>query len=107
MEGDLVRGHLDLLVLAILAAGPLHGYGLVEELRRRSQGTLELPEGTVYPALYRLERQGLVGSYWSAGAPRRRRLYELRPAGRAALGQKRKAWQDVMTAINTVIGDTA
>jgi DNA-binding PadR family transcriptional regulator len=106
MEGDLVRGHLDLMLLAVLSAGPLHGYGLVEELRRRSLGMLELPEGTVYPALYRLERQGLIGSYWSSDAPRRRRVYQLRAAGHAALGHKRKAWRDVMAAINTVIGDT-
>ena len=105
MERDLVRGHLDLMLLAVLSAGALHGYGLVEELRRRSLGSLDLPEGTVYPALYRLERQGLIGSYWSTDTPRRRRMYRLRTAGRAALGQKRESWRDVMTTINAVIGD--
>src|SRR5262245_29128409 len=107
MERDLVRGHLDLMLLAVLAGGPAHGYGLVEELRRRSLGSLDLPEGTIYPALYRLERQGLIGSYWSSDTPRRRRMYRLRTAGRAALGHKRQAWQDVMTAINAVIGDVS
>jgi len=80
---------------------------VVEELRRRSLGRLELPEGTVYPALYRLERQGLISSHWSSDAPRRRRMYQLRATGHAALGQKRKAWQDAMAAINTVIADSA
>ena len=107
MERDLVRGHLDLMLLAVLARGPAHGYGLVEELRRRSLGSLDLPEGTIYPALYRLERQGLIGSYWSSDTPRRRRMYRLRTAGSVALGHKRQAWQDVMTAINAVIGDVS
>jgi DNA-binding PadR family transcriptional regulator len=107
MEGDLVRGHLDLMLLAVLSAGPMHGYGLVEELRRRSLGSLDLAEGTVYPALYRLERQGLIGSYWSTDTPRRRRVYRIRTAGRVALGHKRQSWRDVMTAINAVIGDAS
>jgi PadR family transcriptional regulator, regulatory protein PadR len=105
MEGDLVRGHLDLMVLAVLADGPLHGYGLVEELRRRSLGSLDLPEGTVYPALYRLERQGLIGSSWSSDAPRRRRVYRLRPGGRAALARERSMWRDVVAVVNAVIGE--
>lgn len=104
MERDLVRGHLDLMLLAVLSAGPMHGYGLVEELRRRSLGSLELPEGTVYPALYRLERQGLIASYWASEAPRRRRVYRLRAAGRAALRRKRESWEEVMSVINAVIG---
>jgi DNA-binding PadR family transcriptional regulator len=105
MEGDLVRGHLDLMLLAVLADGPLHGYGLVEVLRRRSLGSLDLPEGTVYPALYRLERRGLIGSSWSSDPPRRRRVYRLRPGGRVALAQERGTWRDVVTVINAVIGE--
>jgi PadR family transcriptional regulator, regulatory protein PadR len=105
MEGDLVRGHLDLMLLAVLSEGSLHGYGLVEELRRRSGGSLDLPEGTVYPALYRLERRGLIGSHWSADAPRRRRVYRLQAAGHAALASERKSWQDIVGAVNAVIGE--
>ncbi len=92
------------MLLAVLATGPMHGYGLLEELRRRSLGELDLPEGTIYPALYRLERQGLVGSYWSSDAPRRRRVYRLRAAGRSALKHKRESWREVVSAINAVIG---
>ncbi|WP_460915637.1 PadR family transcriptional regulator [Plantactinospora veratri] len=77
-----MRGHLDLLLLgALRRAGPAHGYALIAALRDRSEGTFDLPEGTVYPALHRLERDGLVSSEWDAGASRRRRVYRLTPLG--------------------------
>ena len=66
-----LRGHLDLLLLAALRPGPAHGYAIIEELRRRSGGTFDLPEGTIYPALHRLERQGLIESEWSDASGRR------------------------------------
>ena len=76
-----LRGHLDLLLLTTLRDdGPAHGYALIASLRDRSLGAFDLPEGTVYPALYRLERDGLVGSEWDASAARRRRVYSLTPA---------------------------
>lgn len=88
------RGHLDLLLLATLRhTGPAHGYALIAALRDRSDGTFDLAEGTVYPALHRLEREGAVASRWSADAARRRRLYELTPAGATALAAKRLEWQ--------------
>lgn len=65
MSQDAVHGHLDGLVLAALASGPAHGYALIELLRERSGGFFELPEGSVYPALHRLERAGMVESAWS------------------------------------------
>ena len=80
-----LKGHLDLLLLAAVSGGPLHGYGLIEELKQRSGGTFELPEGTVYPALHRLERQGLLASAWDEDAPRRRRVYSLTRSGRREL----------------------
>jgi DNA-binding PadR family transcriptional regulator len=64
MRGNVVKGHLDLLLLAIVAARPTHGYGIIEELRHRRGDRLDLPEGTVYPALHRLEGAGLLGSRW-------------------------------------------
>ena len=59
MKADVLKGHLDLLVLAVVEDGPRHGYAVIEELRRRTDHTLDLPEGTIYPALHRLERSGL------------------------------------------------
>ena len=89
-----LRGHLDLLLLACLArTGPVHGYGLIQALRDGSDGAFDLPEGTVYPALHRLERAGSVTSRWSAEAPRRRRVYELTDAGHAALAARRREWR--------------
>ena len=71
-----LRGHLDLMLLATLRdVGPAHGYAVIASLRERSLGAFDLPEGTVYPALHRLERDGLIDSQWDARASRRRRVY--------------------------------
>jgi DNA-binding PadR family transcriptional regulator len=95
-----LRGHLDLLLLATLArTGPAHGYALITALRDGSEGTFDLPEGTVYPALHRLERDGLVTSRWSADAPRRRRVYALTAPGEAALVVKRHEWRRFVHAV--------
>lgn len=88
-----LRGHLDLLVLATLRrTGPAHGYALITAMREGSDGAFDLPEGTVYPALHRLERDGAVVSTWVAGAPRRRRVYTLTGAGEEALAQRQAQW---------------
>src|SRR4051794_41616922 len=79
MRTDLLRGQLDALLLAVLAEGPRHGYAIVEELRGRTGGELELAEGTLYPALHRLERDGLLESRWSTDAPRRPRGFPPAP----------------------------
>ena len=93
MSGESLKGHLDLLLLAALRGGPAHGYAIIEELRRRSGGTFDLPEGTIYPALHRLERQRLLESEWSDASGRRRRVYRLTARGHRALGEKAKAWR--------------
>ena len=72
-------------MLAVLEPGPLHGYAIMEALRVRSDGQVDLPTGTVYPALHRLERAGLVEAAWSQASGRRRRVYELTAAGRRSL----------------------
>jgi PadR family transcriptional regulator PadR len=92
MKGEALKGHLDMLLLAAVRARPAHGYAIIEELRRLSGGAFDLPEGTVYPALHRLERAGLLGSEWDETAGRRRRVYRLRPAGRAALVEREHEW---------------
>jgi DNA-binding PadR family transcriptional regulator len=105
MRPDLLRGQLDALVLAVLAeAGPLHGYKLIEELRRRSAGALELAEGTLYPALHRLEKDGLLESRWAEDAPRRRRVYALTARGREALAGRRAEWRAFSAVVDRVLG---
>ena len=93
MGGDALKGHLDLLLLATLRAGPAHGYAVIQELRRRSDGTFDLPEGTIYPALHRLENEGLITSEWSKESGRRRRMYRLTRSGERALADKQRSWQ--------------
>src|SRR6478752_2734664 len=77
MRADLLRGHVDALLLAVLAEAPGHGYELNQRLLTRSGGELDVNEGSLYPALHRLERRGLVESEWSAGGGRKRRVYRL------------------------------
>jgi len=98
-----LRGHVDLLVLATLRGGGLHGYGIVEQLRGTSQGAFDLAEGTVYPALYRLEGSGLLASSWTSISGRRRRVYRLTRRGRAALARERKEWKAFARAIEAVV----
>jgi PadR family transcriptional regulator PadR len=100
---DVVRGHLDLLLLSALASSPGHGYALIERLREHSGGALDFPEGTIYPALHRLERGGLLASGWDESAARRRRVYELTSRGRAELERQRAAWRDFARAVELVV----
>jgi DNA-binding PadR family transcriptional regulator len=102
MNQDAVRGHLDGLVLAVLASGPAHGYALIELLRERSGGFFELPEGSVYPALHRLEQAGLVDSGWSAVGGRRRRVYELTAKGRRAMTERHRDWRSFAAAMEAI-----
>jgi DNA-binding PadR family transcriptional regulator len=107
MRAEALKGHLDGLLLAIVAAGPAHGYAIIEALRHRSEGAFALPEGTVYPALHRLERAGLLASRWSSEAGRRRRVYVLTSAGGRALGREREQWRAFAGAMETVLGAAA
>ncbi|HWD46552.1 MAG TPA: helix-turn-helix transcriptional regulator [Actinomycetota bacterium] len=103
MRAEVLKGHLDGLLLAALEAGPLHGYAVMEALRTGSGGRVDLPTGTVYPALHRLERAGLVRSRWSTGGGRRRRSYELTPAGTRALAGERSSWREFSTAVSALL----
>ena len=104
MIGEALKGHLDLLLLAILAEGPAHGYAVIETLRQRSSGTFDLPEGTIYPALHRLEKQDLLSSDWSEESGRRKRTYRLTPQGKLALSKRQKEWQVFSGAVDATIG---
>ena len=100
---ETLKGHLDSLILAVLANGPAHGYAIIEELKQRSGGTFSLPEGTVYPALHRLERGGLLSSDWSDANGRRRRVYRLTRRGRTRLETSRSEWRDFARAVDAVL----
>jgi DNA-binding PadR family transcriptional regulator len=102
MRRDTTTGHVDLLILATLDAGPAHGYLIADELRTRSEGEFDLAEGTVYPALYRLEQQGLVTSRWEEGA-RRRRVYRLTRKGTSELADQRDRWRRYARAMEAVV----
>jgi len=100
-----LRGHLDLMLLATLHdVGPAHGYAIIASLRDRSLGAFDLPEGTVYPALHRLERDGLVNSEWDTGGSRRRRVYQLTTAGAKALAAKRQDWREFARGMQVILG---
>src|SRR5947208_16298766 len=100
MEGEMLKGHLDMIVLAALSAGPAHGYAVIEEIRRRSGEAFDLPEGTVYPVLHRLEEAGLLASRWTtAESGRRRRIYSLTRSGTRALESQRKVWEQFAVAV--------
>ena len=106
-HSELVRGRLDRLLLAVLAQGSGHGYELAQRLAERSDGELGVPEGSLYPALHRLERGGLVSSRWNVSAGRRRRVYSLTPAGERRLGVWRSEWSAFAGAVDRVLGVVA
>jgi PadR family transcriptional regulator PadR len=103
MRAETLKGHLDFLLLAIVADEPAHGYRIIEELKRRSGGTFSLPEGTVYPALHRLERAALLSSAWTEAAGRRRRVYRLTGAGRRELALRKREWRSFAGAVDAVL----
>jgi PadR family transcriptional regulator PadR len=103
MRAETLKGHLDGILLAVLEPGPRHGYAIMEALRVSSGGQVDLPTGTVYPALHRLERAGLVDASWSMAGGRRRRVYELTPAGRGALDTERSTWRDFSAAVTSLL----
>jgi PadR family transcriptional regulator, regulatory protein PadR len=103
VRAETLKGHLDFLLLATVADEPAHGYRIIEELKRRSAGAFDLPEGTVYPALHRLEQGGLLASSWVTGSPRRRRVYRLTPRGRRALAGARREWRGFTQAVEAVV----
>ena len=99
-----LKGHLDLMLLAALELRPSHGYAVAEWLRDRSNQTFDLAEGTLYPALHRLERAGFLTSRWSTETGRRRRVYQLNAKGRRALASQRGEWRSFALAVHAVIG---
>lgn len=100
---SVLSGQLDLLLLALVARRPAHGYAVLEALRVRSGGHFDLPEGSVYPALYRLETAGYLASDERVVAGRTRRVYAITTSGRAALRDRQAAWQRLVKSVTAVI----
>ena len=103
MKRELLKGHLDSLLLAAVEDSPAHGYAIIEMLVDRSRGAFHFPEGTIYPALHRLEKIGLLASRWAAHHGRRRRIYRLTPKGRRALAEHRSEWAGFSRAVSWVL----
>jgi PadR family transcriptional regulator PadR len=102
--GELVQGTLDMLILSRLARGEAHGFGIAEDVRRKSDEVLRIEEGSLYPALQRLETQGLITSTWGMSDKNRRaRYYSLTPRGRKQAGVEVNNWRRLVQAIDRVI----
>ncbi|MEV6867844.1 helix-turn-helix transcriptional regulator [Streptosporangium subroseum] len=106
MRAEALKGHLDGLLLAALEDGPQHGYAVKEALRDATEGRLDLPTGTIYPALHRLEQAGLIFGSWSTVGGRRRRTYELTENGRSSLAGARTSWQEFAHTISSALKST-
>jgi PadR family transcriptional regulator, regulatory protein PadR len=103
MKAEELKGHLDGLILSVVSSESLHGYAVIEALKQRSGGSLKLPEGTVYPALHRLEADGLLKSEWSTASGRRRRVYSITRRGEKELGASRERWRLFSNTIEAVL----
>ena len=104
MRAEALKGHLDGLLLATLEVGPRHGYAVIEALRETTGGRLDLPTGTIYPALHRLQAAGLIQGRWSVVGGRRRRTYQLTAKGRRALSDQRADWRAFSALITAALG---
>ena len=101
---DLPQGTLDLLILRALAAGPLHGWAISGRLHQVSKETLQVPQGSLYPALHRLERQGWIAPEWGASDNNRRaKYYQLTRAGRRQLAAETASWERLSKAVGLVL----
>ena len=106
-QTDALRGSLDLLVLKTLSLVPMHGWGIGQRIQQISNGRLEVNQGSLYPALQRLEKDGLIVSEWGATeANRRARYYRLTPAGRRALGKELESWKRFSAGLDAVLSST-
>jgi PadR family transcriptional regulator, regulatory protein PadR len=106
-QSDALRGTIDLLVLKTLTLNPMHGWGIGQRINELSAGALEVNQGSLYPALQRLEHAGLITSEWGASENNRRaRYYGLTASGRRALGSETESWRRFTAAVEEVLGST-
>jgi PadR family transcriptional regulator PadR len=102
---ELLQGTLDMLVLRTLRGGPLHGYTIASAIQRLSEGYLQVEEGSLYPALHRMERRGWIDAEWGLSESNRKaKYYRLTPAGRRQLVSETRAWRSLVSAIAGVLG---
>ncbi len=104
MNPKLLNGMLELLMLEVISNGPSYGYQIVQTVLSRSGGRFEMKEGSLYPALHRLERQKFLRSYWREFEGRRRKYYELTPPGRKALAAQRDEWKTLAQGVGGILG---
>jgi PadR family transcriptional regulator, regulatory protein PadR len=103
-KADLLQGTLDMLILKALSAGPRHGYGVGQRIEQLAEDMLKVEEGSLYPALYRLEERGLIKSEWGKSENNRRaRFYTLTAAGRRQLGVEQENWRLLVLAVGKVM----
>jgi len=103
-RGDLLQGTLDMLLLKALQLEPMHGWGIIERIEQWSKDALQVNQGSLYPALHRLTRQGFITSSWRVTENNRRaRYYALTAAGRRALAEERAIWERLSHAVNLVM----
>ncbi len=101
---ELLKGTLDMLILQALSEGAMHGYGVARWIEERTEGTLMIEEGSLYPALYRMEKRGWVESQWGASENNRRaRYYEMTDQGRKQLDEETQSWARLVWAINRIV----
>ena len=104
MQGELLQGTLDLLILKTLAGGPMHGWGVAQKIHVLSQDILQVNQGSLYPALHRLEQQGLIAAQWGASENNRQaKFYELTRAGRKQLAEETRNWERMAGAVARIL----
>jgi PadR family transcriptional regulator PadR len=103
-QSDVLRGSIELLVLKTLSLAPEHGWGIGQRIQQMSEDTLEINQGSLYPALQRLEQRGMIASDWgSTENNRRARFYEITAAGRRALNKEVDSWRRFAATIETIL----
>lgn len=101
-----IKGSLPLLILQTLSTNPGHGYGIAQEIKRKSEGLLEFAEGTLYPTLHDLEKRGLINAGEEVVNGRTRRIYRLTVVGRKELAKEREQWKEHVRLVSLILGDT-
>jgi PadR family transcriptional regulator PadR len=107
-DGEMLKGTLDMMILGTLVTGDAHGHTIAKVIERTSEDVLEVEQGSLYPALHRLEDRGWVSSYWGASENNRKaKFYRLTAAGRKQLVRERSRWRQMIRAIDLVMGEEA
>ena len=103
-KSDLLQGTLDLLILKVVSLAPMHGYGISQRIRQISKEVLQVPQGSLYPALHRLEQRGWLSATWSESeSGRPAKFYKLSPKGRRQLANEEQSWQRMTDAITLIL----